>query len=134
MLTPTQFFNHKIDISYGCGLYRAVLDGYDGAPDATGIYSCVGSGKTEQDALGDLREMVVDDAEILPVRLVDFTVDVVCPHCGRKDDVMVWRSNLVKNSVSNCCIGCDKTFTFTNPFAEVARRLVGQKEQTNGPS
>lgn len=41
--------------------WSAVLDGYDGAPDATGIYSMVGHGATEQEAIDDLKEQIEEN-------------------------------------------------------------------------
>lgn len=38
--------------------WAATLDGYDGAPDATGIYSFVGHGETEQEAIDSLKEQI----------------------------------------------------------------------------
>lgn len=44
----------KINVSNQGGYEIASLDGYDGAPDATGPYCRTGWGSTVQDAVDDL--------------------------------------------------------------------------------
>ena len=46
--------SYKIETQNHGPYWTATLDGYDGAPDATGPYSCVGRAEDEVDAIVDL--------------------------------------------------------------------------------
>ncbi len=53
---------NNIRIGHNGYAYTATLDGYDGAPDATGPSSFIGTGDTETDAVQNLKEQIEDHA------------------------------------------------------------------------
>lgn len=58
-------------------------------------------------------------------RVTDINVEVTCPYCGTKSEEMIWRLDLVEPAVDANCSECDEDFTFINPFAEIAGKLLG---------
>ncbi len=60
--------------------YYATLDGYDGSPDAIGVYSLVGCGNTEAEAINDLKDALTDPDVVEEDEYVRF-----CMKCGHSD-------------------------------------------------
>lgn len=62
---------------------------------------------------------------VTPTRVQDINIEVTCPHCGVQNDEMIWKLELIAPTVEANCLDCDKDYTYTNPFAEIARKLMG---------